>query len=141
MNIGEQIKYYRKRSGITQQKLAELIGVQASAISKYEKGIVSPSWEMLLNISIALNISITQLIEGSSFGDDGFNPAEDIKINPEKYSAETDENGKVIAYKLNSEKETLLIRYETLNKLGRREANNYIAYLSTRTEYTKPDEE
>ena len=36
MTIGEKIKYFRKRIGITQAKLAELSGIHPVSIRKYE---------------------------------------------------------------------------------------------------------
>ncbi len=36
--FGEKLKKYRKQKGLTQEELAALVGVQNSAISKYEKG-------------------------------------------------------------------------------------------------------
>lgn len=36
--FGEKLKDYRKLKGLTQEELANIIGVQNSAISKYEKG-------------------------------------------------------------------------------------------------------
>ena len=36
--FGEKLKEYRKQKGLTQEELAALVGVQNSAISKYEKG-------------------------------------------------------------------------------------------------------
>ena len=40
MTMGERIKYYRTKSDMTQEQLGELLGVQKSAIRKYEKGEV-----------------------------------------------------------------------------------------------------
>lgn len=40
MNTGEVIKLLRKRKNLTQEQLGDLIGVQKSAIAKYEKGRV-----------------------------------------------------------------------------------------------------
>lgn len=37
-NIGEMIKYYRKKLGLTQEELGNYVGVQKSAIAKYENG-------------------------------------------------------------------------------------------------------
>ena len=37
---GERIKKLRKEKGMTQQELVELLGVQKSAIAKYENGRV-----------------------------------------------------------------------------------------------------
>ena len=36
MTMGERIKYYRTKSDMTQEQLGELLGVQKSAIRKYE---------------------------------------------------------------------------------------------------------
>lgn len=39
MAIGDKIRFYRKKSGLTQSQLAELIGVSSQAISKWETGV------------------------------------------------------------------------------------------------------
>lgn len=41
MTVGERIKYYRKQAGMTQQEVADKLGLNAQAIHKYEKGIVT----------------------------------------------------------------------------------------------------
>ena len=40
MTMGERIKYYRLQKDMTQEQLGEILGVQKSAIRKYEKGEV-----------------------------------------------------------------------------------------------------
>lgn len=40
VSMGERIKYLRESCGMTQEELGEKIGVQKSAIRKYEKGSV-----------------------------------------------------------------------------------------------------
>ena len=62
MNIAERIRIARKNKGFTQSHLAEKIGVQTAAVSKYEKGLVSPTFEQLQKIAAALDITITVLI-------------------------------------------------------------------------------
>ena len=42
MTLGERILNYRKRAGMSQEKLAELLGVSRQAVSKWE-GEVSHS--------------------------------------------------------------------------------------------------
>lgn len=42
MNISEQIRNYRKSVGLTQEQVANALGVSASAVNKWEKG-VSPT--------------------------------------------------------------------------------------------------
>ena len=62
MNIAERIRIARKSKKFTQSQLAEKIGVQTAAVSKYEKGLVSPTFEQLQKIATALDITITVLI-------------------------------------------------------------------------------
>lgn len=41
MNVGEKIKYQRKRLGLTQTELGDMIGVKKSSVAKWEKGVVT----------------------------------------------------------------------------------------------------
>ena len=43
MNIGENIKKFRKAKGLTQSELAELIGESRVTVTRYENGKRSPS--------------------------------------------------------------------------------------------------
>ena len=38
MRIGEQIKNYRKTAGLTQEQVANYLGVSTPAVNKWEKG-------------------------------------------------------------------------------------------------------
>lgn len=55
--FGEKLKNYRKKKGLTQEELAAIIGVQNSAISKYEKGRIKqiPA-HILYELAIILDI-------------------------------------------------------------------------------------
>lgn len=57
MTIGEKIKYFRTRIGITQAKLAELSGIHPVSIRKYETNKMTPQAEQIDKISEALGIS------------------------------------------------------------------------------------
>ena len=61
MTLGERIVAFRKEFGITQKRLAELIGVSATRLNYWEKGKANPSLEYLGKISEALNVSIDYL--------------------------------------------------------------------------------
>lgn len=56
-----KIAYYRKRSGLTQKKLAELIGVSSQAVSKWEQKISCPDIMLLPRLAEVFGISIDEL--------------------------------------------------------------------------------
>ena len=63
MKIGEKIKVARKKKGLTQEDLGKLVGVQKSAIAKYENGrVVNIKRSTLQKIASALNIRPSELI-------------------------------------------------------------------------------
>lgn len=57
MTIGEKIRYFRTRIGITQAKLAELSGIHPVSIRKYETNKMTPQAEQIDKISDALGVS------------------------------------------------------------------------------------
>ena len=60
--IGAKIAALRKKQGITQEALAEQVGVSAQAVSKWENGWNLPDYDNLTEIARALNISQTALM-------------------------------------------------------------------------------
>ena len=63
MKIGQNIKKYRKKKGLTQKQLAEKIGTTDSAITRYESNSREPSIETITKIAEALGIPVSKLIE------------------------------------------------------------------------------
>lgn len=67
MSIGEKIKAARLAKGMTQEELGQLLGVQKSAVAKYENGrVVNIKRSTLKKISDVLNIRPAELIIESS---------------------------------------------------------------------------
>lgn len=58
--IGEQIKKYRIKKGITQEQLGQLIGVTTQGVSRWERG-GTPDAEILPRLSEVLGVSIDSL--------------------------------------------------------------------------------
>jgi transcriptional regulator with XRE-family HTH domain len=63
MEIGKKIRDARIAKGMTQEELGNLVGVQKSAIAKYETGrVVNIKRSTLQKIASALNIRPSELI-------------------------------------------------------------------------------
>ena len=63
--IGERIKETRKKAGLSQEKLAEMIDVTTVYISRIERG-GQINLKRLSQISIALSVPIEQLLNGTT---------------------------------------------------------------------------
>lgn len=62
MKLAEKIYYCRKKSGLSQEALAEQIGVSRQAISKWETGESSPEVSKLPLLAQALHVSLDWLL-------------------------------------------------------------------------------
>ena len=72
MNIGNVIRKYRKEVGLTQEEMANRLGVTTPAVNKWENGNSKPDIELLAPIARLLHISLDILL---SFHED-LTPAE-----------------------------------------------------------------
>jgi len=61
--LGKRIRELRKRKGINQEKLAELISVEPATISNIENGKNYPSISNLENITHALNCTFCDVFD------------------------------------------------------------------------------
>ena len=57
------IKDIRRAKNITQQELADKIGVNYTVVSKYESGKIKPPSDKLLKIAKVLNVSVDKLFD------------------------------------------------------------------------------
>ena len=63
MNIGNKIKQLRKQRGITQEQLANSIGISFQAVSKWENGIALPDITLAPILARYFGISMDELFE------------------------------------------------------------------------------
>lgn len=61
-SLGEAIKAHRTRCGMTQEFLAEQLGVSRQAVSKWESGKADPSTSNLLALAKLFDISPEELL-------------------------------------------------------------------------------
>lgn len=71
MTFGEQLKEHRKRKSLSQEKVAEHLGISRQAVAKWEAGQSRPSTENLMALSALYEMPLDQMAEGSvRSGDD-----------------------------------------------------------------------
>ncbi|MBR3428820.1 MAG: helix-turn-helix domain-containing protein [Clostridia bacterium] len=129
MTMGERIKYLRESIGMTQDELGEKIGVQKSAIVKYEKGKVE-------NIKRSAIKTMAEIFNVSPCYLMGFDEDEDeIKTISKQVAllqAVQDQWGK--------DSVKMLELFTGLNSDGQKKALNQLEDLSEIPKYRKDDD-
>lgn len=69
----------RKKTKLSQEELAERIGVSQKSISKYEQQTVRPSWEALIAMADLFNVTVDYLLGRSDM-------PEHLSAEPSSYS-------------------------------------------------------
>ena len=112
MNVGELIKQARMDKGLTQEELAEKVGVKKSAVAKWENGRVSEiKRSNLKNLSDALGLNPNQLLG-------------DIERDPVGVAHE------LADIYLDSELRLMITRYRKLSSDKQAQVREYVQLLS-----------
>jgi len=61
-SLGQQIAHYRKKAGLSQKALSEVIGVSPTMLSYYEKDKRDPSTQTLAKLAEILNTTSDKLL-------------------------------------------------------------------------------
>ena len=64
--IGRAIAHARQRRGLTQEQVAEKLGVEQETVSRFERGVVLPPLGRLAELAEALSVPMTQLVRAGS---------------------------------------------------------------------------
>ena len=64
MNPGSRIQALRKQQGLSQEELADRLGLSRQAIGKWESGSSMPSIDNLIELSSILQTSVDYLLTG-----------------------------------------------------------------------------
>lgn len=70
MTTGEKISLLRRRKGITQEQLAEMLLVSRQSVSKWEKDITFPETDKLILLSKLFACSIDFLLNNNDHEED-----------------------------------------------------------------------
>ena len=68
VDFGERIKELRKRSGLSQEQLAQRLGITKGMVSSYETFMRMPSYSILIKIAQMFHVSTDYLL-GMEKGD------------------------------------------------------------------------
>lgn len=61
-NIGKRIKELRKKNELTQEKLADLLGVTYKSVSKWETGVTFPDLALIVPLAKILHVTTDELL-------------------------------------------------------------------------------
>ena len=93
--IGKFIAKCRKEKKLTQEQLAEKLGVTSKSISRWENGRTMPDVSLFYPICIELNISVNDLLSGEKTAKDNFDLSADKLVDYSKY-IKRKENKKIV---------------------------------------------
>lgn len=105
MSFTSRLVALRKQRGLTQQGMAEAIGIHVNSLKKYESGQAQPSLEALKKIALALHVSTDFLL----FEEHERGPGEELALQFEAVSELPAEERQVVQEVLDS----LIIKYQT----------------------------
>ncbi|WP_295090777.1 helix-turn-helix domain-containing protein [uncultured Catenibacterium sp.] len=75
--IGKFIAFKRKQKNLTQEQLAQILNISNKTVSKWETGKSMPDYTLVKPLCEALNISVSELIDGQTSN-------ESVKINEDQ---------------------------------------------------------
>jgi len=74
VHVGKRVRHRRWMVGMTQQQLAEKVGIKFQQIQKYETGMNRISASRLWDIAEALQVPVSYVFEGMDGEDDAATP-------------------------------------------------------------------
>lgn len=107
MNLPNKLKNLRKEFGMTQDELAELLGMSRTSFSKYENGAANPPLNVMRKLAAIFNVPIEYLIH-----DEQKNLV--LNSNPDAYDNDSD-SSKYFT-QLTDEERKLVLRFRLMNE-------------------------
>jgi len=84
VHVGKKVRHRRWLVGMTQQQLAEKVGIKFQQIQKYETGMNRISASRLWDIADTLGVPVEFFFEGlQESGEQASNPATDVMVDKE----------------------------------------------------------
>ncbi len=104
MSIAQRLVSLRKQKGLTQQALADAIGLHITQVKRYEAGSSQPSLEALKKIAQTLRVTTDSLI----FEPEELEPDEDLRLQFKAISNMPEQERQIVKQLL----EGMIIKYE-----------------------------
>lgn len=119
----KNLRRLRLARGYTQEELGKLLNVQKSAISKYERGTVVPTADILLRLADIFGVSVDTLLGRSQPAppDTPAQPADSAAVTPEQLAALDPATRKIAEL------------FGSLPEAERQEALHYIEFIIARS--------
>lgn len=109
MNFGENLQKIRKEKNISQETLAEMLGISRQAVSKWEQNTGYPEMEKLLKLSKVLNTTLDELINVN---------ADNKESNFVSKKLSSDKNDSIFIKTYDGKKIVKCIKIECMNVVG-----------------------
>ena len=63
MKIGENLKKFRKESGLSQQQVAKLLKIDQSNVSRWERDLSRPDYENLVMLAKIYEVTVNDILD------------------------------------------------------------------------------
>lgn len=100
----------RKTQSLTQQGLADAIGMHVNQVKRYEAGTAQPNLDALIRLAKVLHVSLDDLV----FDENERGPSEDLALQFEAVSHMPDEERRIIKALLDG----MIVKYQTQQIVG-----------------------
>ena len=136
MTTGQRIREARKQAGMTQEDLAEKLGISFVGVSRWENGSRNPKFETLKKIASALSVSVFDLMDKDEkdLYNAGFNYGSFIE---EQSNYAIDQLLKEAGYTYSDEEMDLIKFFSTLNPSGQQKAVERVEELTEIPKYQR----
>lgn len=122
MTTGERIRAIRKKKGLSQKDLGEMLGVSGTMVGQYETGQRKPRLDTLQRIAVALNVDWMDLVQDGQQGQVIADHMTELMKNAgplRKISAEEAYRLGILNLTFNSEEDRIAYFYGLLNTDGK----------------------
>jgi transcriptional regulator with XRE-family HTH domain len=110
MSFPAKLAQLRKQLGLSQQRLANTVGLHVNQVRRYEAGTAQPTLDALVSLARALHVSLDGLV----FDDDERGPSNELRLQFEAVSALPEEDLKVIKALLDG----MIIKHQAKRMVG-----------------------